>query len=262
MVGLMDKDLKRQAVNAVTYLVTVVANTIAVVLPLNGLTTSQISDRFPVLVTPADYVFSIWSVIYLLLAVFTIYQALPRLRQDPELRAIGYLPAVAGILNTVWIVAWHFELFALTVPLMLGLLVTLIAIHIRLRPVRRGGGIARWAVALPFSGYLGWITVATIANIAQMLYWAGYRGEPLGEPLWALIILGAGVVIAAVMLLREADWAYALVIVWAYLGIAMAQTDIVAVVAAIGGAMIVGLLTGYVLLQPRLAPSSPAGSPS
>lgn len=253
----MDRDLRRQAINVIAYLVTVTVNTMAVVLPLNGLTTAQISDRFPVLVTPDDYVFSIWSVIYLLLALFTLYQALPGKRHDDQLRSIGYLPAVAGILNTIWIFVWHFELFALTVPVMLGLLATLIVIHVRLRSARREGGVARWLVGLPFSVYLGWITVATIANVSQMLYWAGYRGDPLGEPLWAVIILAAGVVLAALMLWREADWAYALVIVWAYAGIAVGQSNTIAVVAALAGAIGVVLMIVYVLIRPRFASSPP-----
>ena len=247
----MDPDLKRQLANVITYLVTVVVNGAAVALPLNGLTTAEISDRFPVLVTPANYVFSIWSVIYLLLAIFIVWQALPRNRTDPALRSIGYLPAVAGILNALWVVLWQYEIFELTVPVMLGLLVTLIAIHVRLRPVRREGGTARWLVALPFSVYLGWITVATIANISQMLYRAGYRGEPLGEELWTVIILGTGVAITAVMLLREVDWAFALVIIWAYLGIAAKQDNTVAMASAIAGAVVVGALIAYVLVRSR-----------
>lgn len=248
----MDRDLRRQVVNLVAYLITVSVNTAAVVLPLNGLTTAEISDRFPALVTPANYVFGIWSVIYLLLGAFSVWQALPRNRTDRGLRDIGYLPALAGALNTIWIFTWHFELFALTVPVMLALLVTLIAIYLRLRPTRGAGGTDRWLVALPFSVYLGWITVATIANISQMLLWAGYDGAPLGVGPWTVIVLGAGVVITALMLLREADWAYALVIVWAYVGIAAKQTDTLAVLAAAAGAVIVAVLTGWLVVRPWL----------
>jgi len=248
----MDRDLRRQLVNLVAYLVTVVVNTAAVVLPLNGLTTAEISDRFPALVTPANYVFSVWSVIYLLLGAFSVWQALPRNRTDRSLRDIGYLPALAGALNTIWIFTWHFELFVLTVPVMLALLVTLIAIYLRLRPARTAGGTDRWLVALPFSVYLGWITVATIANISQMLLWAGYDGAPLGAGLWTVIVLGAGVVITALILLREADWAYALVIVWAYVGIAARQTDTVAVLAAAAGAVIVAILIAVLVVRPWL----------
>ena len=114
-------------------------------------------------------------------------------------------------------------------------------------------------VALPFSVYLGWITVATIANISQMLYWAGYLGEPLGEGLWAVIVLGTGLAIAVIMLLREADWAFGLVIVWAYVGIAVQQEEIIAVVSEVVGAFIVAATVGYVLRQRRVAV---AGSPA
>jgi len=248
----MDRDLRRQLVNLVAYLVTVVVNTAAVVLPLNGLTTAEISDRFPALVTPANYVFSVWSVIYLLLGAFSVWQALPRNRTDRDLRDIGYLPALAGALNTIWIFTWHFELFALTVPVMLALLATLIVIYLRLRPTRTAGGTDRWLVALPFSVYLGWITVATIANISQMLLWAGYDGAPLGAGLWTVIVLGAGVVITALILLREGDWAYALVIVWAYVGIAARQTDTLAVLAAAAGAVIVAILIAVLVVRPWL----------
>ncbi len=103
-------------------------------------------------------------------------------------------------------------------------------------------------MALPFSVYLGWITVATIANISQMPYRAGYRGAPLGEELWAVIILATGVAIAVIMLLREFDWAYALVIVWAYVGIAAKQEPVLVVGVALAGAVIVAVAIGYVAL--------------
>jgi hypothetical protein len=254
----MDHDLRRQLVNLGTYAVTLVANGAAVALPLNGLTTAEISDRFPALVTPANYVFGIWSLIYLLLGAFSIWQALPRNRADGTLRSVGYLPAVAGVLNALWVVLWHFEVFALTVPVMIALLLTLIEIHRRLRGVRASSGAERWLVGLPFSVYLGWITVATIANISQMLLWAGYDGAPIGEAAWSVIVLGVGVAIAAAMLLREADWAYALVIVWAYAGIAVKQSEMVTVVAASVGALIVVALIIAVVVRPRRRGASPA----
>lgn len=252
----MDRDLRRQIANVVAYVLTLVVNGLAVALPLNGNSTGELSDRFPVLVTPANYVFSIWSLIYILLGAFTLYQALPRNRSDADLRSIGYLPVLAGAFNALWLVCWHYELFALTVPVMLTLLGTLIAIHVRLRDARAGSRAQRWLVALPFSVYLGWITVATIANVSQMLDWAGFDGAPLSREAWALIVLAAGVVIAALMLVREADWAFALVIVWAYAGIAVKQSVPAAVWGAIAGAIIVAIILGAVLLRQR-RPATP-----
>lgn len=252
----MDRDSLRQITNVVAYVVTLAANGLAVALPLNGNSTAELSDRFPVLVTPANYVFSIWTLIYVLLGAFVVYQALPRMRTDPDLRAIGYLPVMAGALNTFWIVLWHFEVFAATVPVMLALLGTLILIHVRLRSVRRGSGPKRWVIGLPFSVYLGWITVATIANISQMLYWTGFRGGPLSQDAWAVIVLAIGVAIAALMVLREADWAYALVIIWAYVGIAAKQTAMAAVLGALIGALLVAALLAWVLYSSRMTRGS------
>jgi hypothetical protein len=248
--------MSRQLANAVAYAVTLGANGLAVALPLNDNSTAELSDRFPVLVTPENWVFSIWTLIYVLLGAFVVYQALPRMRSDADLRAVGYLPVVAGVLNSGWIVLWHFEFFAATVPVMLGLLVTLILIHRRLRSARSGPSAKRWLLGLPFSVYLGWITVATIANISQMLYWAGFRGGPLSEEAWAGIVLATGVVIAVLMLLREADWAYALVIVWAYVGIAAKETATAAVWAALLGASVVAITIVWVMILRRRPPAS------
>jgi translocator protein len=238
----MDRDLRRQLVTVGAYALTVGINGAAVAIPLGGMTTGEISDMFPVPVVPASYVFSIWSVIYLLLLGFTVYQALPRHRSDPVLRRLGYLPALTGISNAAWVLLWQYRVFALTVPVMLVLLVTLIVIYLRLReprdvtaPAGRG-----WLVVLPFSVYLGWITVATIANVTQMLYWAGFRGEPLDASVWAVAILVVGLVIAAAIVLRSADVAYGLVIVWAYLGIVVNQAalPLVALVAGLSAAAV------------------------
>jgi hypothetical protein len=72
---------------AVSFLVMLAANALANILPFNGLTTGEISDRFPNLFAPAGITFSIWGLIYLTLAVYTIYQFIwPK---DPLQRVFG-----------------------------------------------------------------------------------------------------------------------------------------------------------------------------
>ena len=131
MVGMdqLPSDRRRQWATVVVFLGTVAVNAAANVLPINGQQTGAISDRFDVLVIPAGYVFSIWSVIYLLLAAFTVDQARPSRAADPTLRRLGWLPALTGVLNTGWLVLFHYEAFVLTVPVMVSLLVVLIAIN-------------------------------------------------------------------------------------------------------------------------------------
>ena len=237
-------DRRRQWITVVTFVVTVIVNGAANALPIN-LPTRVISDRFDVLVIPAAYVFSIWGLIYLLLLAFTVDQARPSRAADPTLRRLGYLPALTGVLNTGWLLLFQYELFVPTVPVMISLLITLIAINaITFADRERLTGAARWTVRLPFSVYLGWITVATIANIAQTLDYVGFDAFGIDPPLVASAVLLVGLAIALTFVWRFADLAYGLVIVWAYIGIAVkeADTPLVPIVAAGGAVAVAGLL--------------------
>lgn len=241
----MRSDTVRQLVTLATFIVTVAVNAAANILPINGQRTGEISDRYAVLVVPAGYVFSIWGLIYALLLAFTIWQALPRNRGDATLRSIGYLPAATGVLNAAWVVLFHYEAFVLTVPVMIALLVTLIAIHLRLwarRDALRGASF--WAVRVPFSVYLGWITVATIANIAQTLSALGFTAFGLEPALVAAAVLLVGLAIATRFVLEFRDAAYGLVIVWAYVGIAVKEQEtlLVASVAVISAILVAALV--------------------
>jgi hypothetical protein len=255
----MRSDTLRQVVTTVSFLVTVAINGAANALPINGLRTAEISDRFNVLVIPAGYVFSIWGLIYLLLGAYTVWQALPRNRADSTLRALGYLPALSGVLNATWVLLWHYELFPLTVPVMLGLLVTLIAIHLRLWDRRDDlHGTAYWAVRAPWSVYLGWITVATIANIAQTLAAVGFDGFGVEPSVLASAVLLVGLAIAARFVARFGDVAYGMVIAWAYAGVAVKEQEtlLVAATAAVG-ALVIAALAVRAFAQGR--PAAPGG---
>lgn len=247
----MTPDQRRQWLTVGTFILTVAINAAANALPINGQTTGSISDRFDVLVIPAGYVFSIWGLIYALLALFTIDQARPSRATDPTLRRLGYLPALTGILNAVWLVLFQYEVFVFTVPVMVGLLVTLIWINaVTFADRERLTGSRRWTVRLPFSVYLGWITVATIANIAQTLDAVGFDAFGVSPPLVASAVLLLGLTIALTFAWRFADIAYGGVIIWAYVGIAVkeAGTDMVPIVALVG-AVAVGALLVWILLR-------------
>ncbi len=218
----MKKDLFRQILIVITFLFTITANGLANALPLNGQTTGTISDSFNVVFVPAGYVFSIWGIIYLLLAGYTLYQALPSQRENPSLRRIGFLAALSNVLNGAWIFFWHFNLYVWTMVIMLALLATLIAIYLRLGiGTQKFTTTEKWLVSVPFSVYLGWITVATIANATALLKYSGWSGWGLDGQAWTVILLIAGVVISAAISLRHRDIGYALVLVWAFTGIAV-----------------------------------------
>lgn len=241
----MFRDTLRQVLVLVAALMTIVFNIAANILPLNDLNTGEISDRFEIFFVPAGYVFSIWGLIYLGLLAYAIYQVLPDQRDNPRLRSIGYIFVLSCAANIAWLFLWHYEVFEFTLIAMLVLLVTLIAIYLRLDIGRSEVSTAeKWAVHIPFSIYLGWITVATIANTTQLLYYLGWNGWGISAAMWAVIILAAGVVISVLMTLTRADIAYSLVLVWAYIGIAVkhSSTPLVAISALIGAGIILVVL--------------------
>ena len=206
----MDKFWKkynlRQIAILLAALATVTINILANALPLNGQNTGEISDRFAVYFVPAGYVFSIWGLIYLGLLAYAVYQALPAQRDNPRLARIGGWFLLASLANVAWIFLWHYEFIALTLAAMLALLVSLIAIYLRLEIGRTAVPAAeRWLVRGTFSVYLGWITVATIANVTALLYWLEWDGWGIDPQVWAVIMLIAGVVIGALMALTRGD---------------------------------------------------------
>lgn len=212
----------RQVLNLLAFLGTVTVNGLANALPINGQTTGEISDRFAVYFVPAGYVFSIWGLIYLGLLGFVIYQLLPAQRDNQRLARIGYWFVMSCLANGVWILLWHYEFFALTVAVMLILLISLISIYLRLDIGRmRVKAAEKWLVDIPFSIYLGWITVATVANVTALLSYWNWSGWGIHPQVWAAIMLLIATGIAVTMSWTRRDLAYALVIVWAFVGIAI-----------------------------------------
>ena len=234
-------------VNVITLLVMWAANGLASATEvIGGQLTATVSDNNPTLFTPAGYVFSIWSIIYLGLIAFAIFQL--RNSQDAVAvrQRIGPWFAINGVLNVVWLFFWGYELFWLSVVVMLGLLATLIVIYERLQIGRVSAGsadsgkLAGWAVRVPMSIYTGWISVATIANISIALSSAGWQGGALGPRFWTVIVLLAGTALGLLASFLRRDVAYALVVVWAFVGIAVARPDETLIVAvALVGALVV-----------------------
>lgn len=251
----MNRDTLRQILVLAAAFGTVIFNIVASALPLNDLNTGDISDRFQIFFVPAGYVFSIWALIYIGLIAYGIYQVLPAQRENPRLRSIGYLFILSCLANITWLFLWHYEVFEYTLVAMLVLLVTLIAIYLRLDIGRsKVSNAEKWAVHIPFSIYLGWITVATIANTTQLLYYLDWNGWGISAEIWAVIILAAGVVISAAMSLTRTDIAYSLVLVWAYIGIAVkhASTPIVSNSALIAAGLILVILIIQLIRKYRL----------
>jgi hypothetical protein len=247
--------------NLAAVVATITMNILANALPLNGQNTGEISDRFKVFFVPAGYVFYIWGLIYVGFIAFAIYQALPAQWANPRLHRIGYLFTLSCLANIVWLFFWHYNLFSATILAMLALLLLLIAIYLRLDIGRqRVSAAEKWCVDIPFSIYLGWINVATIANATDLLYYWKWSGWGITPETWAFIMLVAGLIISSAVSLTRGDAAYLLVIVWAYVGIALKQAGVpsVAITAWLMAVLVVIVLVSGLLFRRRRAKESVA----
>ncbi len=208
---------------AATYLVMVMINALANILPINGITTGQVSNSFPNLFAPAGITFAIWGLIYLLLAAYVLYQLglveiKPGTIRQAANKEIAVLFSLSSLANTAWIFAWHYRLILSSMIIMIVLLLCLIEIN---RTLFKENLTLKEKIffRLPFSVYFGWITVATIANATVLLVNRGWNGWGLSEPTWVIIILIVGMLIGAATTIRQLDVPYGFTLVWAYIGI-------------------------------------------
>ena len=195
------------------YLVMVTVNALAMILPIAGRQTGKVSDGYANLFAPAGYAFSIWGLIYTLLAIYIIYQL--KQKEGELLSKVNGLFIVNALLNAAWIFAWHYDYIGLSVLLMFGILYTLI----RLADIFRANKLSQkeaWLLRTPFSVYFGWITVATIANITVFLVSINWNRFGFSEVFWTIVILLVGAVIGSWRMWRDRSLPYGLVLVWAY----------------------------------------------
>jgi hypothetical protein len=206
-------------VNVVFFALMILMNYLANALPLNNVTTGQLSDSYPNLFVPAGITFSIWGVIYLLLLIFCIMQFTVTGTGQQAVAAISWLFALSCILNALWIVCWHYRQVSVSLLVMLGILVTLIFINMSLRSLPMG------LIKAAFGIYLGWICIAAIANVTTLLVNAGWDGFSIGEQTWTIVMIFTGALIVSVTILRLNNPFIGFSVIWAFIGIAIKRQD-------------------------------------
>jgi len=221
-----------QVFNWVFFAVMVGANYLANALPFNNKTTGQLSDQYPNLFVPAPLTFAIWGVIYLLLLFFCIKQSKSLFQKHVDeatadtVGIIGTRFIVSCILNVLWILSWHYEYLIFSVLVMLALLTQLISINTRLNTITPYlNKASRMAIKAPFGGYLGWICIATIANITAVLVGTGWNGWGQSETFWATTMIVVGAIVSSWALLKLKNAYLGLSVVWALAGIIIARLE-------------------------------------
>lgn len=209
--------------NLIFYILTVLVNVLANAIPINGKTTGEIAASYPNLFTPAPFTFAIWGVIYVSLGLFIVYQlGIFSKHNDKHLRTvsrIGCLFVISCIANIFWILSWHYELISLSLVIMITLLTSLIMIYIRINQNRLSITKEKIFVNIPFSIYLAWITIATIANVTVFLVSINWNGFGIPPQIWTIGVLILALIITLDFLLKKKDVFYSLVVEWALFGI-------------------------------------------
>ena len=215
-----------QGANVIAFITTILINALANTSVLNGKTTGEISDLYPTLVTPAGYVFSIWGLIYVLLFAFVVFQALPSQKQKAFQKEVGVLFVLSNVFNVVWLFLWQYGYITLSVLPMFALLATLVATYLRLNIGKSNVSLKeKLSVHLPFSVYLGWITVASIADVAAALVSINWDGFGLSDVTWTITVIVIALIVTLLVISTRRDIAYSLVLVWALAGIAVKQSE-------------------------------------
>lgn len=204
---------------AIGFAATVVVNFLATTGKINGINTAAVSDANPTLFTPKGYTFAIWGIIYLLLFVYLLVQLFSKdLGRDERLSKIAFWFIVSSAANVGWIFAWQYSQFLVSALVMLILLFSLTRILTLVAGTERTY-TSFFSLELPFGLYAGWITVATIANIAVLLLRLGWDGFGIPWFIWLTIVLLVAVIIALTATRDTRNVAYPAAILWGLLGI-------------------------------------------
>ena len=258
----MSQDRLRQGANVVFVIAQIAV--VPVIQTMGVADIGAMSDRYPTYVVPAGYAFSIWGLIFALTVAYAAWQALPAQRERPLLRRVGWLTAAAFLGNTLWQIVFPLGLFPLSVAVIFGILASLAVAQARV--VERLDALSRaelWLVRVTFSIFLGWISVAAVANTAQTLSASGWDASDAGAAGWGVaMLLAAGAIGAAVAVATVANLAFAGAVVWALVAVAIGQRtgDVAVGTSATQAAALVAaaLVAAAALLDWRRRRSGPA----
>ncbi len=230
-------------INLLLFAVMIVMNYLANALPLNGKNTGELSDSFPNLFVPAGITFSIWGIIYILLLVYCVVQFTGS--NQIAIANISWLFGVSCLLNALWIVFWHYGKLPLSLLVMSGMLVALIFINIYIKDLPLG------ILKAAFGIYLGWICIATIANVTALLVACNWNGFGISEEVWTIIMISIGALLVTYTIYSLKNPFIGLSVVWAFTGIVLKRHNdfrSIAMAASIA-IIVVGTITVWYFIR-------------
>ncbi|MHB8088824.1 MAG: tryptophan-rich sensory protein [Anaerolineaceae bacterium] len=251
----MAKDKIRQIGVVLATIVMLFVNVVANIIPIYGVTTGSISETLNTYFEPARYAFSIWGVIFLGLSLYSIYQALPAQKTNQKLRSIGWWYIGSGLTITAWMVFFHYQLYLFTLITMFVLVAILVVIYEKLDIGRDAASPKmRYLVHMPFSIYLGWITMVVFANVALFLQVNGWKGFGIDPKIWTVVMMAVTIVIAELTAFNRQDLVYLAVFVWAFIGIAVKHVGVSPIfeAACVSAGIVVIITVITLIVRPKL----------
>jgi translocator protein len=244
--------------NILALMVVLTMNALANILPINGLNTGQISDLYPSLFTPSGFTFSIWGILYLLQIGFVIAQF--RVKEELYFKELSLWFWLSCLANASWILVWHYLFTGASVVVMLVLLFSLTRIFLLLQKSKSTDKMEWLFIKLPFTFYLAWICVATIANISALLVSLNWHGGFLTEEHWAVVMIAIAALLALFIASKFEEPAFLLILIWAFFGIYErwmgADHTVIASTARIAG-ILLALMVGKLLVDKRRKVATP-----
>lgn len=257
----MTKSLVRKLAVLLGFAAMVVVNWLAVVGKINNVTTAKISGEYTSMLTPEGYTFSIWGIIYLLLFIYVLFQLFSKdLGKDGKLSQIASWFVLSCIVNIGWLFAWHYRQILVSVVVMLILLFCLMRILKMILDTPRTFG-SMISLELPFGLYAGWISVATIVNIAALLVNLGWNHFLIPDFAWLIIVLLGVTFIAIAATSGSLNIAYPAAIIWGFTGILVrylpnftfdVQSNTMWIVLAIGLCLLIMVIRWIDIVARRL----------
>lgn len=207
----------RMVLMTLSLLIMIGTHIAANLIPLNGLTTWEIANRVPVLFMPAEYVFSIWIVLDILLASWLFLFAKNVKRLSPTTAAVRtFCFCISCFLNIAWLLLWHYGYYYWAIISVISLLICLLVFYFSY-PKTDGRNHER----MPISAYIGWIFIAVIANTYYAFKFHDWTGWGLSDPLWTVIFLSMAAAIALHFMYHYRDSIFNLIVIWSFIGIAI-----------------------------------------
>lgn len=211
-------------------------NALANLIPLNGHTTGEISNKLNVLITPAPYAFMIWGFIYAMIGIWLVREIPRNKRNSPVYTKTSFLFVLSCLFNACWIIVWHYEQIALSVIIMIFLFIVLLLLYKKIKFYSR-----RFFAYFAFSVYFGWISVASLVNINYYVKHRGWNVFSVSDTIWTIFLLCLTAAFCIYFRIRERDWLYSLVIIWSFIAIGIKNMEHFPLVAYTAYVLAVGL---------------------